>query len=287
MNVVVAGLSPRDEAAFGFFMSRSMKGWSWKSTPGGREAVLPKADLLVADLVSLGLAQWNEAAEAELLRRLDGTPAVLLVPSHDRTWAAMDGDALKRHSLVWLARPYGAEAMRVALEKAVAPARAAAPVAPRAMDMPPGGARPVVSVSAPVAARPPGVSGMADDVPQLSAAGLQARLAVLPQDGRHVFLRQLSAMLAQEMPFEARFTVQNSVIFHPADGWVASNTPLMVIERVCQSDALASAVTVREIEGSQAEERAQRLGMPLRELEAFLWVLTAAALDRHPPRHGA
>ena len=57
MNVVVAGLSPRDEAAFGFFLSRSMKGWSWESTPAGRGTVLPKADLLLADLVSLGLVQ--------------------------------------------------------------------------------------------------------------------------------------------------------------------------------------------------------------------------------------
>ena len=64
MNVLVAGLSPRDEAAFGFFLSRSMKGWSWASTPAGRGTVLPKADLLVADLVALGLAQWSQAAEA-------------------------------------------------------------------------------------------------------------------------------------------------------------------------------------------------------------------------------
>jgi hypothetical protein len=266
--------------------------------------------------VSLGLAQWSEAAEADLLRLLDGRPAVLLVPSHDRTWSTMDAATVARHALVWLSRPYGAEDMRVALEKAAAaarrtlsasaavaaaamPARApaparppvvapsvppAAPVAPLAAMPPTRVTRPVVSVAAPAAMRS---AAAAEDIPGLTVAELQARLATLPEPGRHVFLRKLSEMLGNARPFEARFTVQNSVIFHPADGWVASNTPMMVIERVCQSDAMASAVAMREIEGSQAEERAQRLNMPLRELNTFLWALAAASLDKKPLRPGA
>jgi hypothetical protein len=118
-----------------------------------------------------------------------------------------------------------------------------------------------------------------DDIPGLTVQQLQARLAVLPDAGRHPFLRTIAAMLEQGQPFEARFTVHNSVIFHPADGWVASNTPTAVIERVCQSDALAAAVTVRAIDGIQADERAHRLGMNLRELSTFLWALASAALD--------
>lgn len=321
MNVLVAGLSQRDEAAFGFFMSRSMKGWSWESTPAGRGTVLPKADLLVADLVSLGLAQWSAAAEAELLRVLQGSTAVLLLPSHDRTWASMDADTVKRHALVWLAKPYGTDDMRMALETAAAVRRTAASAEPhsavptpvvrpvpmtasavtlRALPSTPVPVGPPTALSAgPQVVKPqplvsvhrPGVtpsSGSADsmdEVPGLSAAALQARLATLPETGRHVFLRKLSAMLMSGRPFEARFTVQNSVIFHPSDGWVASNTPMMVIERVALSDALAAAVMVREIDGAQAEERAHRLGMPMRELDTFLWQLAAAALDKRttPP----
>lgn len=319
MNVLVAGLSARDEAAFGFFMSRSMKGWSWESTPAGRGTVLPKAELLVADMVSLGLAQWSEASEAELLRVLQGSTAVLLLPSNDQSWESMDAGTVKRHSLVWLAKPYGSEDMRKALETAAAvhrasrpvqapspapasvplrpggasasavavqlPPRAAAPIVratPLAAGMPPGNARPHVSVRPPVVV-PPVAGDSADEVPGLSPAELQARLAALPDAGRHVFLRKLSAMLAMGRPFEARFTVQNSVIFHPSDGWVASNTPMLVIERVGLSDALAAAVMIREIEGAQAEERAQRLGMPLRELDTFLWQLVAASLDKKTP----
>ena len=327
MNVLVAGLSPRDEVAFGFFLSRSLKGWSWASTPAGRGTLLPKADLLVADLVALGLAQWSQAAEAELLRVLQGNAAVLLVPANDQTWATMDPATLKQHSLVWLQKPYGTEDMRAALEKAAAARRAAtsATVVPApARRAGPGAARsqstasveptrtvpPATGVAAPtVARRPPGlpilqsVSFQAvpvpdrsprheagDEVPGMSAQQLQARLALLPDAERHLFLRRLASMLGQGQPFEARFTMQNSVIFHPADGWVASNTPASVIERVCQSDALAAAVSVREIDGPQAEDRAHRLGMPLLELDTFLWTLAAATFDQKtsqastPPR---
>ncbi len=309
MNVVVAGLSPREEAAFGIFLGRSMKDWAWQSAPAGRGAVLPKADLLVADLVALGLAQWSEAAEADLLRLLQGSPAVLLVPSHDRTWAAMDAGVSKQHAMVWLTKPYGTEDMRAALQKAaeavprsapalqpaVAPrpvAKKVAPVAPLAsavlratVSQPPRVAPPVVTVPAAVrrpVATVPGPAAAVAESPGLSAAELQTRLDAQAEPGRHVFLRKLSDMLALDRPFEARFTVQNSLIVHPADGWVASNTPMMVIQRVCQSDALASAVGVRDIDGAQAEERAQRLGMPLRELDTFLWELAAAALDKQP-----
>jgi len=324
MNVVVAGLSPRDEAAFGFFLNRSMKGWSWSSTPAGRGTVLPKVDLLVADLVALGLAQWSEAAEAELLRVLHGNTAVLLVPANDQTWATMDSAMVRQHSLVWLQKPYGTEDMRLALEKAAAARQAAqaprvalgglsrrmaasseAAQDSRSHQATDGGVRtanvsqsiktvlPTVSFRAPATPDSAPRHDPGDDIPGLTVQQLQARLALLPEPdaARHPFLRTIATMLEQGQPFEARFTVHNSVIFHPADGWVASNTPTAVIERVCQSDALAAAVTVREIDGLQADERAHRLGMNLRELDTFLWALASAALDSkrggpiHPRRN--
>lgn len=305
MKLVVAGLSPREEAAFGMFMSRAVKGWAWESAPAGRAMDLPAADLLLVDLVAMGMAHWSEEAETDLLRKLRGTPAVLLVPTYDHTWATMEALAAK-NALVWLSRPYGTEDMRLALEKgaaavklsakrapaapaptpavkAVAPVRSppVAPPAPPAVVLPTARvAQPVVKVSLPV------VADVAEEAPGLTTAELQDRLAALPDASSHVFLRKLAELLAQEQPFEARFTVQNSVIFHPLDGWVASNTPMMVIQRVCSSDALASAVSVREIDAAQAEERTQRLGMPLRELDAFLWELASATLDKAPSRTG-
>lgn len=42
---------------------------------------------------------------------------------------------------------------------------------------------------------------------------------------------------------------------------IVGYTPMLVIKRVCQSDTLATALEFREIDGAQAEERMERLGM--------------------------
>lgn len=288
MKLVVVGLSPREEAVFGFFLGRTMPTWTWQSVPGGRGAVLPPSDLVVADLVSLGLAQWSGEAESDLIRLLQGTPAVLLVSTHERTWSAT-ADLAVQHSLVWLSKPYGTKDMQAALEKAAAAAQAArlvAPVPTVRATVP----RPVPAVASPlprVVALPAAVTvphevapAAPPEMPGLTAGQLQARLLALPDGTSHVFLRQLSTMLSQSQPFEVRFTVQNSLIVHPDDGWVATNTPMTVIGRVCQSDALASAVDFRAIESAQAEERLERLGMPPAELDTFLWELVSATLDK-------
>ena len=269
-SVLVTGLSQREEAAFGIFLSRALPEWSWDSALPDRHTAPATSDLLVVDLVPLGLGQWSQAAQTELIAFLQGTPAVLLVPSHDRSWAALDTATARQHSLVWLTKPYGTKDMRAALDQAASYLRPkTAPVA-----VAPEPAIPPIPLPEPEPA-PPG----------LSPAQLQARLAQLPVGTPRAFLHALATMLAQGLPFEARFTVQNSLIVHPADGWAATNTPLMVIERVCQSDALASAVELRQIDSDQAEERVTRLRMPPTELDAFLFALVAATLDKTPPAH--
>lgn len=289
MKLVVVGLSPREEAVFGFFLGRAMPAWTWQSVPGGRGAVLPPSDLVVADLVSLGLAQWSGEAESDLIRLLQGTPAVLLVSAHERTWSAM-ADLAVQHSLVWLSKPYGTKDMQAALEKTAAAVTQAARLVAPVPTVRATVSRPVPAVASPlprVVALPAAVTvphevipAAPPEMPGLTASQLQARLLALPDGTSHVFLRQLSTMLSQSQPFEVRFTVQNSLIVHPEDGWVATNTPMTVIGRVCQSDALASAVDFRAIESAQAEERLERLGMPPAELDTFLWELVSATLDK-------
>jgi hypothetical protein len=95
---------------------------------------------------------------------------------------------------------------------------------------------------------------------------------------RFSLLRQLVQKLLQHQSFELRFTVQNSLIVDPQDAWAATNTPVQVIARVCDSNALASAVTVRELDASEALARAQRLGMPLRDLDEFLFDIASNLL---------
>lgn len=308
MHVVTVGLSQRDEATFAFFLGRFKKGWTWQGLPADQSAALPVTDLVMVELGALGMAHWSETAQAQLLQLVQNRPAVLVVPANDRTWSVLETETKNRSApLILLPRPYGTESMRAALEQAAAwlalqakvtpspvstPAATPAPapvrqppqvtavpaVAPAPVALNMGLFRPVVSVAAPVAPNAAAAGGAdGPDEPSLSLSQLQARLAAQPDHGRHVFLRQLASMIELGQPFEARFTVQNSLIVHPAEGWTATNTPMMVIERVCKSDAMASAVNIREIEPSQADERVSRLQMPLRELEAFLWELVKAA----------
>jgi hypothetical protein len=77
------------------------------------------------------------------------------------------------------------------------------------------------------------------------------------------------------IPFEMRFTVQNSLIVNSSSNWIATNTPLQVITRVCNSNALAKAVSVRELDLSEAQERAHRLGMEFKDLSFFLHEISA------------
>lgn len=270
MNVVVTGLAPHNEAALGIFLSSSKPGWRWQSAPAGPGVTLPPADIYVADMVSLGLARWSQQGQTELVRMLGVSPAVLLLPSSDRTWAAADAD-VPRRSLVWLPKPYGTPEMKSALEKA------ATYVGQTVAQLKPEPTLASASAQVPVPVPVP-----VDQAPGLSTQEFQARLAALSDGQAYVFLRQLSASLAEHQPFEVRFTVLNSLIVHPAGEWIATNTPMAVIKRICQSSALASAVSVRHIDGSQAEQRVQRLGMPPLALDAFLHDLVAATLPPHP-----
>lgn len=268
MRLVLAGMSARDAAVFGVFLARDLPAWTWQSAPAGQGSLRPPADILVLDVVALGWLPHSETSLAGLLHFTQGTPAVLLLPAFERSWAALDPQGVASHRLVRLAKPYGTQAMRDALQGAASMVQAATPVSPStSTPQPQSKMEPQPPAPLPLQPQP--------EAPSLSAAGLHTRLAAMPPAQGWVFLRQLSSMLQQAQPFEARFTVQNSLIVHPADGWIASNTPLTVIQQVCRSDVLASAVTMRVLDGLQAEERTQRLGMRPSELEAFLWALVS------------
>ena len=272
MKVVITGLAPRDETVLGFFLNRALPSWDWQSAPTRHDARLPTADLYVVDLAAWGLAHGSVVAHDKLIKLLQGRPAVLLLSGHDRSWAAVTNSA-DTHSLVWLSKPYGTQTMQAALEKAAAfiVQKVLTPPAP-----PPPIPAPSSQTAPPPILTVPAVSPPAQE---LTADGLAIRLSAITDTGRFVLLRKLSYMLSRNLPFEVRFTVQNSLIVHPDHGWIATNTPLAVIQRVCLSDAMASAVTIRKIDSEQAEERAQRLGMPPSELDIFLAELVAATLD--------
>lgn len=282
-----------------------MTDWTWRGAAGERALALPEADLYVVDLIPFGLARHSPDNEAHLLALLRGKPAVLLLASNDPSWVKMTSTSARQHGLTWLPRPYGIEDMRSALERAASLVRMPVPApqttAPtptvasrtKAVDVPttenvvvamavpsPATVKPATTAATlapklPVAAEP--------EPPTLSIDELRESLQALPAAQRPLFPQKLLEHLLQATPFEARFTFQNSIIVHPTDSWVASNTPPQVIRQVCKSGALASAVAIREMTQEQAEERAHVLGMTVKDLEAFLWDILATTLIKTSP----
>ncbi|MBK9443266.1 MAG: hypothetical protein IPN53_19030 [Comamonadaceae bacterium] len=302
MNIILAGLSPRDETAFDLFLKRFMAGWHWQGLPAKKGAPLPGADVLVVDLAAHGWAQHSAQAQAQLQLATGQSVAVLLVSSHDASWPSAKA-GFQQQKWIWLGKPYNAESMRSALSQAAAlvkddkkPASSVLPPAAAgnpmpATSLPKAFVLPGLSVS--TVATPP-AEKVAEDDPAgvlhapddhgLSPDDLAAQLSLLPAE-RFLLLRKLSAGLQARTPFEVRFTVQHCLVVHPADGWVASNTPKPVILRVCNSDALAASVTFREIEVAQVEERLHQLGMSPHDLSDFLRELAVAAIPASPPKH--
>ena len=278
MKLVVSKLSPREEVAFGAFLRRHFASWQCELLPEQRPSQLPPADLYVLDLAPMGFRHGSEQALAALLDMLHGKPAVLLLPAHEGSWSALDIPAEHRPQLLWLHKPYSTDDMRKALDQAAASAPPAEQ-APQAVPTPATAPAAVVVAIPPAPMAPPmpapkstSPAPGAAEVPEqgLTIAELQTRLAALPQPAQGAFLSTLAQWLASGEPFEARFTLQHMLLVHPQDGWVAFNTPLAVIDRVCSSNAMASAVALRHIGATEAETLVQRMRLTLQELEPFL-----------------
>lgn len=297
MKLVVSGLSARDEVALGMFLKQVLKRWELATAPA-RSAALPPADVYLIDLVAWGLGQWSEKAQSDLLALLGGTPAVLLSSANERSWENMDDQLARQHGLTWIFKPYRSADMQSALQAAAAlrakvqsahaaqSARAGAgavrsvpnpPTVAPAPDTPDAPAVP--EVKAPAA--PPALVPVHDaDLPGMTIQELHAQLEAATDGEPHVFLRKLSGMLQSGQPLEVRFTIQHLLVIHPEHNWVASNTPMQVIEMVCRSKGIASSLSMRHIGGDEAEDWAQRLHMPLVELEPFLLQLATATLGK-------
>ena len=269
MNLILVGLSGRDQLAFDLFLKRFQPSWRWRAAPLVKGEALPPADVLVLDLTACGWSQRTERTCAELHASVGCTVALVLVSAHDTSWTCTASTDLPS-TWVWLDKPYKAESMREALLRAAAMVKPAGDATlARAKTV---AARPVVASKPEQPKTSPKVS-----VSGLTPQFLAARLAGLPVS-RHLLLRKLSEAMAASSPFELRFTVQHSLLVHPVDAWVASNTPLSVVLRVAGSDAMAASVTVRGMDALQMEDRVHQLGMTPHDLNDFLAELYAASV---------
>ena len=281
MNVVLAGLTAREETALMMLVGKTLPGFECGAVSAGRQVPLPPANLYVLDLAGRGLARWTQEAQESLLQSLNGAPAVLVAPAFDETWLALDASGMKSQSLVMLRKPYGIEDMRAALLKTapvipVIPVRAA-PVVPRMLARvraPAAPAAPAVRfITAPVAiAEAPPPAAIVEIAP-LSVAEFQTRLGALPASEPKLFLHKLADALALRQPFEVRVTFLNRLIFSPEAQWAASNTALSVLQGLCQSDDLAADMSIDTLDGTDALARAQRLDMSVQPLDSFLGTL--------------
>jgi hypothetical protein len=270
MNLILVGLSARDQLAFDLFLKRSMPTWRWRGVTAVEGESLPPSDIVIVDLAANGWAQRSDRTQTALQRAVGSSVVILLVSAHDVTWSSGELQDAQRNWL-WLDKPYKADAMRDALIQAEALSK------PRKVPNEPRRPKKLADPSKLIPKAPLQVDAVADGQQSLSPEELRERLSRLPED-KHVLLRKLDAALQVGQPFEVRFTVQHGVTVHPADGWVASNTPKSVVLQVCNSDALAASVSVRELVASQLEQRLHQLGLTPHDLNDFLAELFAASV---------
>jgi hypothetical protein len=118
----------------------------------------------------------------------------------------------------------------------------------------------------------------------MTPGNIAALRDTFPQLGGHAFLAQLIDAVGTGHPQELRLSLQHSVVVHPHEGWIATNAPMNVLERICRRNELVQAVSVRPLTDAQAQERVQRLNAPREALDRFLWVLAVTALGQEPLR---
>ena len=80
MNLILVGLSGRDQMAFDLFLKRSMPSWHWRSVSAIKGQSLPAADVLIVDLTACGWSQRsddNYAALKQVVWRCCWFPAMM------------------------------------------------------------------------------------------------------------------------------------------------------------------------------------------------------------------
>ena len=108
-------------------------------------------------------------------------------------------------------------------------------------------------------------------------------LASSPRPSSHPILRDVAQRLRAGQPFEVMVTMLNGAILHPAEGWVASNTPASVFGMVLKSRVLSTQLQIiPQRPHVDLRQRAERRGMTIHPVEAMLYVLATAAECRVP-----
>lgn len=265
MIAALAGLPARDAAALKIFLGMAFKGCHVVQAPATPGLALPRADVCIVDLAAMGLAQWSPKAEADLLLCLGGQHALLLGAPGNATWQDKV-HATGRHGaqrLAYLAKPYGRDAMREALDSLGLGSGAATQASPAP-----------ASPAAPTEAAP--------TMPSVFAS-LQAVRTLFPDLQRHALLGKLLDLLATGQSHELRLTLHQALIVHPRQGWVAHNTSPEVLARLAQQGHTAIAMNARALDSEDDIQR-RLVHMTARDnLDTFFWRLANDSLGQGLP----
>lgn len=266
MKVVLCAMAERDGAALSVLIRKEFSGWTCEIQAAHTPWQLAAADAYVLDMTGMGAARCTESLAAEVLNATGMRAALLVTLANDTSWSECALFRTREAHVQVIRKPYGAEAMRTALRalfrKQPPAAVEGAADAPRrrATDKPPSLHN--------VAALP-----AADEISTFTVGEFQQWVAGFPADARRLFFRKLAPALGGGRPFEICLTLQHSVVVFPDENWVATNTPMAVILRLCKSDALASVATIRAVDAETVMKRVSGLGMNIEPLEPFLWNL--------------
>lgn len=302
MNIALVGLPTREAAALTIFIGVALKGMSCRTVVFQPGLALPTVGLYVIDMAGIGLAQWSVKAEADLLMLLGGQNALLLLVSTNTSWVDKVVQPHGRQMLNCLTKPYTSEDMRTALTRfnaGIAATTAATTTTPARADSAAVGrpaSKPLMSMSPPVpvpvatvsgAVRFPVRSVLKPVVAPSLRDNLQALRTMFPDLGRHLLLARLLEMVSVGRPQELRLTLHHSIVLHPAHGWLAHNVPPSVLERLAQDSNVVATMSVRELDDSQALQRAtQAHANPFTRvaLDTFLWMLAESSIGQSTPQ---
>ena len=300
MKLVLVGFPSRDAFAISLMVRKDHPGWSCDAAPAA-QAPWPEAELVILD--SEG---WQAEQGADWAALVGRRPAVIVTPivsqrADLRQQAEQQAAEWARQGWAVVRRPFHAADVREALATTLqaaspgaepAPVEAPAPLPPPPPPPPPPApapapapvAAPSVSVPppAPAPSAPPAQNAQISDG-ALTLDEFEAVLASSPHPSSHPILRDVAQRLRAGQPFEVMVTMLNGAILHPAEGWVASNTPASVFGMVLKSRVLSTQLQIiPQRPHVDLRQRAERRGMTIHPVEAMLYVLATAAECRVP-----
>lgn len=275
MKMLTVGMNAQEAAAMDFLATKALPGWHSESVISLAEVPCTGVQLCVLDLPGLGMPRYSPALAEKVMQALKDLPTILITMLHDQSWSAFERVKPSNQSLIFIRKPYKAQDMRSALEQQAERLLTTETGTPSTASL--GSARqldqsidtdPIRSAKVATVIEHPVL-----EPDERSVQEFLANINLLARDVPTLFLRKLEEALSSGETSEFRFTLQHSMLVCPEEGWVATNTPMGVIQRLVASDGLASVVRSRRLSSNAGFHTAKRLNMRIEPLQTFLWEL--------------